>query len=87
MVDNNVWMLHNEHFAPQELDKWVSEELLSQLEVILFEYLEYRAFCHIFVLEPLDNAREEEDEHFIDMLGLEQHLGHVFEFRHEFCDV
>ena len=41
----------------------------------------------MFVLELLDDAREEENEHFLDMLCFEQHFGHVFEFRHERCDI
>ena len=86
MIDNNVLMLFDEHFAPEKFDEWVAEELTSKLVIILFEYLEYRATLHRCELRPLYDAREKENEHFFDMLWVKQLLRQALELRHELCD-
>ena len=68
MSDESVCVLLQVDCFPEEPDERVGEESFSQLNIIFFEDQEQWAFSHRLVCWILRDAREEQDEHFRDVL-------------------
>ena len=53
-------MIDNENSAPEVFDKWINEEPMSNLIVVLLKDFENRAAAHALVLRLFDMTREKD---------------------------
>ena len=87
VCDEDVFVFLDEYVSPDELDEWVTEELSSQVVVILFENEKHRALLHVLVGGPLGDAREEDDEHLVDCLLVQEMFRSLNILNHKFSDL
>ena len=84
MIDKNVLTLLDEEVLPEVLDEGVAEKLHPQRVVVLLEDEEQRVLLHGSVCRPLDAAREEDDEHFLDAFLVKETFGDLYVLTQKF---
>ena len=77
MSNDNFRARFKENFDPEMLDKWISEKLVADFDIVFSESLGEKCSINIVVdmdERPADRTREENQDHFYDTVSVQELL-------------